>query len=419
LRFDELDLDESILKAVRDLGFESLTPVQEASIPALLAGDDIMSQAQTGSGKTAAFTIPVLSKLLKSEPTEDGAPRALILAPTRELALQIAADAKQLGTYCDLRIEACIGGTKWEKQARKLQDGADIVVGTPGRLLDFYKRDILKLHSIEVFVLDEADRMFDMGFIDDITLFFRRIPRKSERQAFLFSATLAGSVKRLAYRFMSHPKEVAIAPETLVVDAVEQSLIHVATREKISLLLGLLEREDPVAAMIFINTKRAGERVAWALHENGIPAAYMSGDLPQKKRLRIIEAIKAGDIRYLIATDVASRGLHVSDLTHVFNYDVPNDPDSYVHRIGRTGRAGASGRAITLACEDYVMNLPYVEELIEMKIPVEHAEDELYLPDNARPFRPKPGHTFVGWPEDNLEIRSGRSGRSGGRRSKR
>ena len=210
-----------------------------------------------------------------------------------------------------------------------------------------------------------------MGFVDDITLFFRRIPRKSERQAFLFSATLAGSVKRLAYRFMSNPKEVTIAPETLVVDAVEQSLFHVATREKVSLLLGLLEREKPTSAMIFTNTKRGGERIAWSLHENGIPAAYMSGDLPQKKRLRIIEAMKRGDIRFLIATDVASRGLHVSDLTHVFNYDVPNDPDSYVHRIGRTGRAGASGRAITLACEDFVMNLPYVEELIEMN-PVEH-----------------------------------------------
>ncbi len=416
MRFDELDLDESILKAVEDLGFESLTPVQEASIPLLLDGEDIMAQAQTGSGKTAAFTIPVLKKLLESEAPDDGSPRALILAPTRELALQIAADAKQLGTYCDLRIEACIGGTKWEKQAKKLEEGVDIVVGTPGRLLDFYKRGILNLRRIEIFVLDEADRMFDMGFVDDITLFFRRIPRKSERQAFLFSATLAGSVKRLAYRFMSNPKEVTIAPETLVVDAVEQSLFHVATREKVSLLLGLLEREQPTSAMIFTNTKRGGERIAWSLHENGIPAAYMSGDLPQKKRLRIIEAMKRGEIRFLIATDVASRGLHVSDLTHVFNYDVPNDPDSYVHRIGRTGRAGASGRAITLACEDFVMNLPYVEELIEMKIPVEHAEDELYLPDNARPFRPKHGHTFVGWPEDNLEIRTGSSGR---RRSRR
>ena len=416
MRFDEINLNESILKAVGDLGFESLTPVQEAAIPALLNGDDIMAQAQTGSGKTAAFTIPVLTKLMESEPPEDGAPRALILAPTRELALQIASDADQLGTYCDLRIQSCIGGTKWEKQARALQEGVDIVVGTPGRLLDFYKRGILKLHRIEVFVLDEADRMFDMGFIDDITLFFRRIPRKSERQAFLFSATLPGSVKRLAYRFMSHPKEVTIASETLVVDAVEQSLFHVATREKVSLLLGLLEREKPVRAMIFINTKRGGERLAWALHENGIPAANMSGDLPQKKRLRIIEALKSGEIRYLIATDVASRGLHVSELSHVFNYDVPNDPDSYVHRIGRTGRAGASGRAITLACEDFVMNLPYVEQLIEMKIPVEHGEDDLYLADNSRSFRGRPGHTFVGWPDDSLEIRTGSSGR---RRSKR
>ena len=416
MRFTKLGLAKPVQKAIDDLGFETLTPVQEASIPVLLDGDDVMAQAQTGSGKTAAFTIPILMRLLESEVPASGAPRALVVAPTRELALQIASDIKDLSRYCDFAIEACIGGTKWEQQGRRFRDGVDIVVGTPGRLIDYYKRGILNLDSIEMFVLDEADRMFDMGFIDDITLFFRRIPRKSQRQACLFSATLPGAVKRLAWRFMSDPHQVSIEPEKLVVDAVEQSLYHVATREKVSLLLGLLAKEKPHSAMIFVNTKRGGERLAWSLHGNGITAAYMSGDLPQNKRLRIIEAFKGGDIQFLIATDVASRGLHVNDLSHVFNYDVPNDPESYVHRIGRTGRAGASGRAITLACEDFVMNLPYVEELIKGKIPVEHADDEDYLPDNSRSFRTGFGQTFVGWPADNLEIRGARSGNRSKRR---
>ena len=421
MKFEELTLAEPLLKAVRDLGFVALTPVQEASLPVTLVGEDVMVQAQTGSGKTACFVLAAFMRLLERPKLDERAPRVVILAPTRELALQIASDAEQLGTYLDFTILTCIGGTKRTTQQRKLEQGVDVVVGTPGRMLDLHRGGSLPLNFVEFFVLDEADRMFDMGFIDDITFFFRRLPRKHKRQSMLFSATLPSQVRRLAWRFMNDPKVISIQPESVVTETVEQALFHVSTREKVSLLLGLLEREKPTASMVFVNTKRVGERLAWSLTQNGRAVAYMSGDLPQNKRLRIIEAVKKGEITLLIATDVASRGLHVDDLSHVFNYDVPNDPEDYVHRIGRTGRAGASGKAFTLACEDFVMNLPPVEQYIESKIPVEFADDDLYLPDNAPRYRPAPGKTFVGWPPEDPTTRADRrssrsSGSRGGRR---
>jgi len=403
LKFDELNLLEPLLAAVRDLGFERPTDIQEKALPVVLEGRDVAGQAQTGTGKTACFLLGTLNAMLQSERPEDGSPRALVIAPTRELAIQIAADAEALTTYTDLKTTIVCGGLSWDKQAKALKDGTDLVVGTPGRLMDFERKRILKLRSVRAVVVDEADRMFDMGFIQDINHIFRYLPPKSERQSMLFSATLSGEVMRLAWRHMNNPVEVKIAPERLVVEEITQTLFHVANREKVSLLLGLLQKEQPQRAMIFVNRKVDGEALTWKLNHNGYESVYLSGDLPQKKRLRIIEAMKAGKIAILVATDVASRGIHVDDVTHVFNYDVPQDPEDYVHRIGRTARAGATGTAITLACEETVMSLPAVETLIDRKIPVDFAEDDLYVPDRAGRYRPG-RQVYTGWPPPSLGL---------------
>ncbi len=398
MKFSELDLPEALLRAVEDLGFEEPTPIQAQALPPLLQRLDVAGQAQTGTGKTACFLLAAMTRLLEGERPASGQPRAICIAPTRELAIQIASDADLLSIHTDLTTALAYGGTQWDRQARIIEDGVDIIVGTPGRLIDFYKRRVLRLDKIEVFVLDEADRMFDMGFIKDISYLFRAVPPVGKRQALLFSATLNQRVMRLAWRFMKDPVEIAIEPENIVVDAVEQSLYHVSTNEKVSLLLGLLEREQPKRALVFVNRKRDGEELCWRLNHNGCQAAYMSGDIPQKKRERIIGAYKAGEIDLLIATDVASRGLHVDDVSHVFNYDVPQDCEDYVHRIGRTARAGAKGIAITLACENYVSNLPAVEKYVGYKIAADYPEDELLRPDRAGRFRSVRGKPYTGWP---------------------
>jgi len=401
LKFDELNLLEPLLAAVRDLGFEQPTEIQEHALPLVLEGKDVAGQAQTGTGKTACFLLGTLNTMLQTERPADGSPRALVIAPTRELAIQIAADAESLTTYTDIKTTIVCGGLSWDKQARALQEGTDLVVGTPGRLMDYERKRILKLKKLQIVVVDEADRMFDMGFIQDINHLFRYMPRKSERQSMLFSATLSAEVMRLARRHMNNPIEVNVAPEQLVVEEIEQSLYHVANREKVSLLLGLLQKEQPHRAMIFVNRKVDGEALTWRLNHNGYESVYLSGDLPQKKRLKIIDGMKAGKIEILVATDVASRGIHVDDITHVFNYDVPQDPEDYVHRIGRTARAGAKGKAITLACEETVMSLPAVEELLEGKVPVVFAGDDLYIPDRAGRFR-RTKQVYTGWPPASL-----------------
>ena len=403
LKFDELNLLEPLLAAVRDLGFERATDIQEKALPLVLEGRDVAGQAQTGTGKTACFLLGTLNTLLQTQRPADGGPRALVIAPTRELAIQIAADAESLTTYTDIKTTVVCGGLSWDKQAKALQEGTDIVVGTPGRIMDFERKRILKLKHVQAVVVDEADRMFDMGFIQDINHIFRFMPPKSERQSMLFSATLSAEVMRLAWRHMNNPIEVKIAPERLVVEEIEQSLYHVANREKTSLLLGLLQSEQPKRAMIFVNRKVDGEALTWKLNQNGYESVYLSGDLPQKKRLKIIDAMKAGKIAILVATDVASRGIHVDDVTHVFNYDVPQDPEDYVHRIGRTARAGATGRAIVLACEETVRGLPAVEQLIGRRIPVEFADDALYIPDRAGRFRPA-RQVYTGWPPPSLGL---------------
>jgi len=401
--FDSLNLPEPLLKAVRDLGFVSMTAIQAQALPALLLGHDVAGQAQTGTGKTACFLLATLDQLLEVDriPGRGRVPRALAVAPTRELAIQIAKDCESLSTYTDLTHTVVCGGLPWGAQAKALEDGTDIVVGTPGRLLDFLRNGKLKLGKLEVIIIDEADRMFDMGFIEDLTALLRAAPPPGQRQAMLFSATLSHEVMRLASRWLREPKRFSVTPEKLTADLIEQSLYHVSSRDKLPLLLGLLQKEQPLRTMIFVNRKVDGEELAWRLNHNGYESVYLSGELPQKKRLRIVEAMKAGQIEVLVATDVASRGIHVDDVSHVFNYDLPQDAEDYVHRIGRTARAGASGKAITLACEDNVLNLPAIEKLLAKSIPVTHAEDEDFIPDRSGRFI-RPRQTYTGWPPASL-----------------
>ncbi|MCB9731011.1 MAG: DEAD/DEAH box helicase [Deltaproteobacteria bacterium] len=400
--FEDLALPDPLLQAVRDLGFEKPTPIQAQALPELLKGKDIAGQAQTGTGKTACFLLGTLNAVMQTERPADGSPRALCIAPTRELAIQIARDAEQLTTYLDLRVTVCCGGLSWTKQKQELEEGTDIVVGTPGRLLDYEKRRILKLHNIQVAVVDEADRMYDMGFIDDINHLFRYMPKRDLRQSMLFSATLSYEIMRLAERHMNNPVKVRIAPEKLVVDVIEEELYHVGRHEKVNLLLGLLQREQPKRAMVFVNRKVDGEELTWRLNHNGYEAVYLSGDLPQRKRSRIIDAMKDGNIALLVATDVASRGIHVDDVTHVFNWDVPQDPEDYVHRIGRTARAGNEGKALTLADEETVLNLPAVEKMLDRKIPTVFADDDAFMPDRAGRFR-RTKNVYTGWPPPSLK----------------
>lgn len=387
LKFSELELPEPLLQAVADLGWEQPTAIQEQGLPLLIEGRDLCGQAQTGTGKTACFLLATMKRMLDNPDPDTSRPRALIVAPTRELAMQIASDGVDLGKHTDFVFALAYGGTKWETQAKAIRDGADIIVGTPGRLIDYHKRKVLDLSNIEVVVIDEADRLFDMGFIADLTYLMRRCPSRTQRQTLLFSATLSYEVQRLARQHMNKAARVEIAPDNLVVDSIEQSCFHVAVHEKFELLMGLIQREQPTRAMVFVNRKVVGEEIAWRFNQNGYTAVYLSGDLPQGKRTRIIAALKDGRIDILVATDVASRGIHVDDISHVFNFDVPQDPEDYVHRIGRTARAGKKGTAITLACDDYVYCLAALEKYTKKKIPTEFAEEALFIPDRAGRFR--------------------------------
>ncbi len=400
--FEELDLAEPLKKAVADLGFVTPTPIQAAALPLLLDGKDVAGQAQTGTGKTACFLLATMNRILTNPRPKDGRPSALVIAPTRELAMQIASDAVSLSTYTDLRVVVCCGGVSWTKQQKQLDDGADIVVGTPGRLLDYIRKGVLRLNVAKTLVVDEADRMFDMGFIRDLQQIFRALPRKEKRQSLLFSATLSEAVLRLAWRHMNDPETVIVTPDTLVVDQIAQSLYHVARYEKANLLMGLMNREQPQRSIVFVNRKRDGEELTWRLNQNGYEAVYLSGDLAQKTRTRIIDALKDGKVQTLVATDVASRGIHVDDISHVFNYDVPQDPEDYVHRIGRTARAGNKGTAMTLACEETVTALPNLEKMLGDKIPVAYAEDEDFVPDRAGRF-PRSKKVYTGWPPASMK----------------
>jgi len=382
--FQSLPIVPAVMRGIESLGFAVCTPIQARSLPVSLRGQDVAGQAQTGTGKTAAFLITVFTRLLEHPERRDG-PRALIIAPTRELVVQILQDAQGLGAFTGLTFHAVYGGVDYAKQRETLRDGVDILIGTPGRLIDYFKQRVYSLQHAEVLVIDEADRMFDMGFIQDLRFLLRRLPPVEQRQSMLFSATLSWNVMELAYEHMHDPVTVSIEPEQVTAEKVEHVLYHVGRHEKLPLLLGLMQREQPARGLFFVNTKREAEWLANRLADHGYHAAALTGDLHQRVRLRVLREFKAGELPLLVATDVASRGLHIEGVTHVFNYDVPQDPEDYVHRIGRTARAGASGRALTLACESYVMALEGIEALIGFRLPSVHVDDAMLV----KPLPPK------------------------------
>ncbi len=378
--FSTLPLHETLQGGLRSAGFEFCTPIQAQSLPLLLAGQDVAGQAQTGTGKTIAFLLATFQRLLTTEPPKkwDGKqPRAFILAPTRELANQIAKDAVLLNKDANLRIVVAYGGKDYEKQKTAITDGVDILIGTPGRLLDYHKQHVFNLKSVQAVVMDEADRMFDLGFIKDVRYFLRRVPAPSERLGMLFSATLSYKVTELAYEHMNNPEKVEITAARVSSNRIEETVYYPANEEKIPLLLAIIKRLAPPRGIVFVNTKRAADTVWGYLEGNGHKAALLSGDVPQKKRESLLKHFQNGEFPFLVATDVAARGLHIPEVSHVFNYDLPQDVEDYVHRIGRTARAGASGIAITFACEDYAFSLPDIEAYIKHKLPVATASDEL------------------------------------------
>ncbi len=373
-RFDSFNLDPKILQGLADAGFIQCTPIQAETLPIALAGHDVAGQAQTGTGKTAAFLLALLQRLLTSPnpPTEHGRahPRALIVAPTRELAVQIHKDTVLLARHTGFRIGLVFGGTGYQQQRDDLAAGVDILIGTPGRLIDYHKQHVYSLKSIQAVVLDEADRMFDLGFIKDIRFILKRMPPPEERLGMLFSATLSFRVLELAYEHMNHPRLVKIETDTVTADRVRQVCYMTANEEKIRLLIGLVRTWEDPRVMVFVNTKRQADVVWGYLQGNGINTAVLSGDVPQKKRLKLLKHFTDGDMPVLVGTDVAARGLHIPDVTHVVNYDLPEDPEDYVHRIGRTARAGAAGDAVSFVCEHYAYCLPDVEKFIGAKVPV-------------------------------------------------
>ena len=378
--FSNLPITESLQESLEDQGFTHCTPIQAAILPRALEGHDVAGQAQTGTGKTAAFLLACLHYLMETPVDEDAVgPWAIVLAPTRELAIQIHRDAEQLGRYTGLKFAVAYGGTGYESQRRTLEEGVDVLIGTPGRLIDYYKQGVYRLKGIEVVILDEADRMFDLGFIADIRYLLRRMPPPGQRINMLFSATLSHRVMELAYEHMNDPEVIRIDPEQVTADKVRQTLYHVASDDKIPLLLGILKQQSPQRTMVFVNTKRAAERVSGYLQGNGYEAGVLSGDIPQTKRQRLLEQFQQGNLPILVATDVAARGLHIPEVSHVINFDLPQDNEDYVHRIGRTARAGASGDAISFACEEYVYSLPDIEEYIGQKIPTAAISEELLI----------------------------------------
>jgi len=398
-RFDDLNLPPAVCQGLEASGFTHCTPIQSKTLPVSLTGKDIAGQAQTGTGKTAAFLVTIFSRMLSLPKPEKGMPSALIIAPTRELARQIYEEAKVLGSGTEFKMVQVVGGVDYTKQADQLRQGADVVICTPGRIIDYYKQGIFKTDGIQAVVIDEADRLLDLGFEKDMRYILRNLPHYEKRQSMLFSATLSYRVMELTYEYMNLPEFIAVTPKEVAVEGIEQTLYHVGKGKKLPLLLGILARENPHRCLIFVNTKAGVEWLTQKLKGNNWPAEGITGDLPQKKRFKLMEEFKSGRVKILLATDVASRGIHVEDVSHVINYDLPQDAENYIHRIGRTARAGKSGRAISLACEEYVYHLEPLEEMLKDSIPVVWAEEDWFVKDQAgpvtiarKPHRKKPPH---------------------------
>jgi ATP-dependent RNA helicase RhlB len=414
LAFRSLPLEPSLMQGIVEAGFTYCTPIQAQTLPIALQGRDVAGQAQTGTGKTAAFLVALYQSLLTKPPVVAGrtptSVRALIVAPTRELAVQIHKDALALGKHTGLKLAVVFGGIDYDKQRRTLSDGVDVLIGTPGRLIDYFKQHVFDLRHVQVLVLDEADRMFDLGFIADIRFILRRLPRPTVRQSMLFSATLSQRVLELAYEHMNNPELIRIEPDKVTIDRIRQLIYFPAMDEKIPLLIGLLKATEAHRTMVFVNTRRMAERLEAALLANGFSAQALSGDVPQKKRLQFLRQFHEGELAVLIATDVASRGLHIPDVSHIFNFDLPQDAADYVHRIGRTARAGADGDAISFGCEEYAISLPDIEAYIGHKIPVAAVAPELLATIERSPPPPH-SHSHAHGP------RRGGGGRAGARPS--
>jgi ATP-dependent RNA helicase RhlB len=418
--FDSLNLEPALAQGIRDAGFVNCTPIQAQTLPVALAGRDVAGQAQTGTGKTAAFLIALYQTLLKNPPSAQRSPssvRALVVAPTRELAVQIHSDAEILGKHTGFRHAVVFGGVDYEKQRRQVAEGVDVLIGTPGRLIDYMKQRVFDLRHVQVLVLDEADRMFDLGFIADIRYILRRLPAPHHRLSMLFSATLSHRVLELAYEHMNNPELVRIEPDKMTVDRVRQIMYYPAMEEKMPLLIGLLRQHEARRTMVFVNTKRMAEKLEAVLNANGFHAQAISGDVPQQKRLRFLRDFHNGDLAVLIATDVASRGLHIPDVSHVFNFDLPQDAADYVHRIGRTARAGAEGDAISFACEEFAVSLPEIEDYIGHKVPSLPIQRE-QLPEVKAPAHVE-GHGHGHRPHHRGRPGGGRGGGGHGRGSRR
>lgn len=393
VRLDNFDLDERVRRGIGDAGFEYCTPIQARTLPLALAGCDVAGQARTGTGKTAAYLLTIFNCLLGSRGGNPGSnPRAIVVAPTRELAIQIHRDAELLGRHTGLRLALAYGGVDYEKQRTSIASGCDLLIGTPGRLIDYFKQRVYRLNDIRVAVLDEADRMFDLGFIKDIRFLFRNMPPVDKRQCLMFSATFPLKVTELAYEHMNDAEVIRFDEEQVVTERVTQRVYYPANREKPALLVKILRGIEDGHVMVFVNTRRAADLVGRILRGNGMDAEVLAGNVPQKRRQTLLDKFRSGKLPILVATDVAARGLHIPGVSHVINYDLPQEAADYVHRIGRTARLGKTGDAISFACEDYAFHLPDIEEFIGKSIPqIEHDPEELPRLERAVPPRKNTG----------------------------
>lgn len=379
--FEDAGLSAEVISAVRKIGWQQPTPVQGMCLPLTTKGLDVAGFAQTGTGKTGVFVMTVAERLhgklaVDRVRQDTAAPEVLVLTPTRELAIQIDDDAKKVLRHLGINSVPVFGGVDLDKQAAAFKEGPRVIVATPGRLKDFYQRKIIDLSHVKIFICDEADRMFDMGFIDDVEFFLDKIPENAQK--LLFSATTNDNVKELAFEYLNQPAYISVNPEVLTPEAIDQHAIICDTSNKLRVILGLLQEHKPVCAIIFTNTKMTAEWLHFKLSGNGIDVDLITGDLPQKKRIQLIHRIKEGKVKALIATDVASRGLHISKVSHVYNFDVPDEPANYVHRIGRTARAGAKGSSYTLVCEDYGENIRAIQDMLGNQVQL---KGEWFNPD--------------------------------------
>ena len=396
-RFLDLPLHEEVQFGVQHAGFEYCTPIQALTLPAVLAGRDIAGKAQTGTGKTAAFLLGGFTMMLKkprSGEAKPGTPRMVVLAPTRELAMQIHKDALELGVFTGLKSVVVFGGMDHEKQRRNLLGPIDLLVGTPGRVIDYCRSGDLKLKETEILIIDEADRMLDMGFIPDIKRIVYQLPPKGVRQTMLFSATLEESILRLSAGWLAEPAVIESEPEKLVSENIDQTFYSVSRDEKLGLLLYLLRTCPYERVIIFGNRKDVNSRLQYDLARYGYKVPLLSGDIPQQKRIQILEKFRTAEEKIVIATDVAARGIHVDDVSLVINYDLPERSEDYIHRIGRTGRAGNRGKSISFLCEYGGYYLPDIEELLGVTFPSEVPTEEMVtLPEPVKnpdlPERPR------------------------------